>query len=244
MAPSIKQKLAIDQELLNAVRLIHAGLGQLQKLDGANDFYHLPLLTLASGFERLMKVMLCFRILEQTGEFPKPEDLPSGRKGHDLEFLLKKIREECFLDHYVDQIPVAKEDLEYLESEELLSFLSILSRFGQAARYHHLDVVLGKQPTTDAPNREWESLETDILLKRPDLIKEMEDFPASERPQQEIAIEVVARLERFARALARLFTIGGIGKEAQRYIGYIGKFLYLRDESLGKNEYSPVGTIM
>jgi len=244
MSPSIQQKLALDQELLNAVRLIQAGLGQLQKLDGANDFYHLPLLTLSSGFERLMKVMLCFRILEKTGEFPSPADIPSGRKGHDLELLLKKILAECFLERYVDQIPVAKEDLEYLESEEFLSFLAVLSKFGQAARYHHLDVVLGKQPKTDAPDREWERLETAILTARPDLMKEMEKFPASNKIHKEIAVEVVARLERFARALARLFTIGGIGQEAKRYLGYISKFLHLRDESLGKNEYSPFGAFV
>lgn len=242
MSPTIQQKLAIDQELLNAVRLILAGFGQLQNLDGANDFYHLPLLTLSSGFERLMKVMLCFRILEKTGEFPRPKDLPSGRKGHDLEFLLKRIREECFLQSYVDQIPIAKEDLEYLEAEELLSFLAVLSKFGQAARYHNLDVVLRRRPKTDAPDAEWERLETEIVTRRPDLMKEMVEFPASNRIHQEIAVEVVARLERFARALARLFTIGGIGQEAQRYTGYISKFLYLRDESLGKNEYSPIGS--
>lgn len=244
MPPTIHQKLAIDHELLNAVRLIQAGLGQLQKLDGANDFYHLPLLTLSSGFERLMKVMLCFRILEKTGEFPSAQDIPSGRSGHNLELLLKRIREECFSDLYVDQIPVAKEDLAYLESEELLSFLAVLSKFGQAARYYHLDVVLGKQPKTDAPDREWESLETAIATARPDLMKEVEEFPASERIYQEMAVEVVSRLERFARALARLFTIGGIGQEAKRYLGYVSKFLHLRDESLGKNEYSPLGSLV
>jgi hypothetical protein len=242
MSPSIYQKLAIDQELLNAVRLIQAGLGQLQKLDGANDFYHLPLLTLSSGFERLMKVMLCFRILEKTGEFPSTKDIPSNREGHNLELLLKRIREECFLATYVDHIPVAKEDLAYLESEELLSFLSVLSNFGQAARYYHFDVVLGRQPKTDAPDREWESIETAIIIKRPDLIKEIERFPASDKIHQEIAVEMVSRLERFARALARLFTIGGIGQEAKRYLGYISKFLHLSDESLGKNEYSPFGS--
>jgi len=242
MPPSTQQKLAIDQELLNAVRLIQAGFGQLQNLDGANDFYHLSLLTLASGFERFMKVILCFRILEKTGEFPSPGDLPSGRKGHDLEILLKKIREECFLERYVDQIPVSKEDLKYLEAEELLSFLDVLSKFGQAARYHHLDVVLGKEPETDAPDAEWEKLETAIVTARPDLMKEMEKFPASDRIHKEIAVEVIARLERLARALARLFTIGGIGQEAKRYLGYISTFLYLPDESLGKNKYSPVGS--
>jgi len=242
MSPTIQQKLAIDQELLNAVRLIQAGLGQLQKLDGANDFYHLPLLTLSSGFERLMKVMLCFRILEKTGEFPSAKDIPSGRKGHNLELLLKRVREECFLAQYVDQIPIAKEDLAYLESEELLSFLVVLSKFGQAARYYHLDVVLGKQPETEEPGREWESLETAILTARPDLMREIVESPASERIHQEIAVEVVSRLERFARALARLFTIGDMGQEAKRYLGYISKFLYLRDESLGKNEYNPLGS--
>jgi hypothetical protein len=241
MPPSIQQKLAIDQELLTAVRLIQAGLGQLQKLDGANDFYHLPLLTLSSGFERLMKVILCLRILEKTGEFPGPKDIPSGRIGHDLELLLQRIREECFLAQYVDKIPIAKEDLEYLESEELLSFLAVLGKFGQAARYYHVDVVLGRQLKTDEPGREWESLETAILTERPDLMKEIEEFPASERIYQEIAVEVVSRLERFARALARLFTIGGIGQEAKRYVGYLSKFLYIRDESLGENEYSPLG---
>ena len=239
MPPSIQQKLAIDQELLNAIRLIHAGLGQLQKLDGANDFYHLPLLTLSSGFERFMKVILCFRTLEKTGEFPKPKDLPSGREGHNLEILLKKIRTECFLEKYIS-IPIAKEDLEYLNSEELLSFLSVLSKFGQAARYYHLDVVFGKQLKTDAPDREWESLEIAIAIKRPDLMEEFEENPVSNKIHQEIAIEVVTRFERFARALARLFGIGSIGQEAGRYVGYVGKFLFLRDDSLGKNRYDPL----
>ncbi len=240
MPPNINQKLAIDQELMTAVRLIQAGLGQLQKLDGANDFYHLPLLTLSSGFERFMKVILCFRALEKTGEFPRAKDIPSGREGHNLEELLKKIRQECFLEQYVN-VPIAKEDLSYLESDELLSFLSVLSKFGQAARYYHLDVVLGKQPKTDAPDREWESLEAAIAVKRPDLMKEIEENPASDKIHQEIAVEVVARFERFARALARLFGIGGIGKEAGRYVGYVSKFLFLRDGSLGKNEYDPSG---
>lgn len=64
MPPSVIQNVALNQELLNAVRLIRSGFGQLQNLDGGNDFYHLPLLKLASGFERFMKVILCLRALE------------------------------------------------------------------------------------------------------------------------------------------------------------------------------------
>lgn len=242
MPPSLQQKLAIDQELFNAIRLIQAGFGQLQNLDAANDFYHLPLLTLSSGFERFMKVILCLRILEKTGEFPGPSEIPSGRPGHDLELLLKKIRENCFLEQYVDKIPAAMEDLEYLESDDLLSFLKVLSNFGKSARYHYLDIVLGRQPQTEAPNIEWEQLETAIITNRPDLMEAIQEIPASDKVYQEVALEVVARLERFARALSRLFTIGGISQEAKRYYGYISKFLNLKDESLWKNKYNPFGS--
>ena len=47
------QKFAyLVEELQVAVELLKAGLRSLQAIDGTNDFYHLPLLTLASGLER------------------------------------------------------------------------------------------------------------------------------------------------------------------------------------------------
>ena len=241
MAPNTLQKSAIDKELLDSVRLIKSGFGQLQQLDGANDFYHMPLLTLSTGFEHFLKVILCFRHLEKTGDFPKPSEIPSGRQGHDLELLLKKVRKECFLAQYVESIPAAKTDLAYLESDELLRLFKVLGRFGQAARYYNLDVILGKKPTTDSPESEWERLETAVLISRPELLREFEGNPNSGRVFRVIGAEVVARLERLARALARLFTIGKIGAEAKHYSPYVDGFLQLRDKKLGKTEYSPFG---
>ena len=241
MTPDKVREFALSQELLDSIRLIRSGFGQLQQLDGANDFYHMPLLTLSSGFERLLKVTLCFRLLEVNGNYPTPGDMPSGRKGHDLEFLLGEVRKRCFLPDYVDNIPVAKIDLEYLSSDELLSFIRILGCFGQAARYHYLDVVLGRNPTTDAPDREWERLETNILLGKQDLIRGLEANPESQEVFREIATQVVSRLERFARALTRLYTIGEISSLARRYTPYIGGFLFLKDEDLGKKQYKPFG---
>jgi hypothetical protein len=242
MSPTIQQTLALDQELLTAVRLVHAGLGQLQLLNGANDFYHLPLLTLASGFERLMKVMLCLRTLEETGDYPPRNAFPRGMRGHDLEILLQRIRQECFLDQYVSRIPVAREDLDYLQSDALLDFVRVLSRFGQAARYHYLNVVLGERGLTSSPEDEWQKLESIIVQGHSGWLEEMIAHPGSPEVHRRIAMEVVQRLERFARALARLFTIGGIGKEAKRYTAYISSFLHLDEGKLGTSEYSPVGT--
>lgn len=241
MGTDIRRKLSLDQELLNAIRLIRAGLGQLQSLSGANDFYHLPILTLANGFERLMKAILCFRELEVSGQYPGSNFFPAGRKGHDLEFLLQKVKDECFLEEYVDKIPVASEDLEFLRSQELAEFVAVLSRFGQSARYYYFDVVLGREPQTGDPEAEWQQLETSIVLARSDLMGKIEAGDYAGEVGNEVRSLIVGRLEKFARALARLFTIGRIGKEAQRYVGYIGGFLHLRDDQLGQTKYDPCG---
>lgn len=232
-----QRALALDQELFNAVRLIQAGLGQLQSLDSGNDFYHLPILTLASGFERFMKVTLCFQWLGARGTYPSRKAFPAGRDGHDLNLLLKKIRSDCFLEKYLGNISVAKLDFEYLNSTELLSFISVLSDFGQAARYYNLDKVVGREAQTKDPEAEWQSLETEILLDRKDLMAEITRDPASSRFHAEINNEIVSRLEKFARALARLYTIGNIGVEAKKYTGYIRCFLHLSDSDIGTKRY-------
>ena len=242
MIPSTEQILAIDQELLDSIRLIRSGFGQLQQLDGANDFYHMPLLTLSSGFERYLKVTLCFRHVEVYGYFPNIQSFPTGRKGHDLEFLLERVLSDCFLPDYLTSIPVAKIDYMYLKSEQLRSFIGVLGRFGQAARYYNLDVVLGRTPNTKPPEREWESLESGIFTSRPELLKDLAQNPGSNKVFTEISTEVVSRLEHLARAVARLYTIGKIGELAKRYTSYIRGFLFLDDEDLGKNVYSPFGS--
>lgn len=241
MNSELRRTLALGQELFNAVGLIKVGFGQIQNVGAGNDFYHLPLLTLASGFERFLKVTLCFRWLEENGSFPNKAIFPSGRAGHDLNLLLKKVRKECFLVDYIKNVPVAQSDFEYLNSEGLLAFVSVLSDFGQAARYYNLDVIVGRQVQTDDPDAAWQRLETEILLARKDFMDEIEKNPASNRIRIEINNEVVARLERLARAIARLYTIGRIGGEAKRYLVYIGCFLHLTDAELGTKKYELSG---
>ena len=243
MPPSVIQKLALDQELLNSVRLIRAGFGQLQNLDGGNDFYHLPLLILASGFERFMKVLLCLRALEVHGEFSGGKPFRTGREGHNLDLLLERIKEDCFSKRYLEETPVASEDMSFLKSAELIRFINVLSQFGQSARYYSFDVLLGKTPKTEDPESLWQHLEAEIVQQRDDLMKLIGASGGSEKIHHEVATHVVATLERFVRALSRLFTIGGIGNDAKRFVGYISVFLHLADEELGSTAYDPCGRL-
>lgn len=238
MSSDINKSIALDQELYNAVRLIWAGLGQLQSLDRVNDFYHLPILSLASGFERLMKVILCFRTHEITGKYPTPAHIP---KSHDLELLLNKIKSECNLESCRGNLSIIWNDLAFAESNESTSFLKILSDFGQWARYHDLDVVLEKVTGSENPERLWEALEASAIKDREDLMAEIKASPSTNRHIEEANKIVVSRLERFARALAYLFVKDCIGMEAKRHSSYVDWFFKLSDEQLGKTNYDPCG---
>ena len=238
MGSTVRQDLALNDELVTSIKLIQTGLKELQHIDGANDFYHVFMLTLASGFERLMKVIICFHIVETTGTYPKKYPWRAYKKGHDLVFLLNFITEKCFSEEYLDKIPIARKDIEYLRNnQQLREYVMILSNFGQAARYYNLDIVEGNEPKTFSPDDEWAKLESSILQENPEWEKESLTNRSLAKTYNHINTEIIIRFERFARALSRLFTIGGLGDKAKRFSCAVHPFLMLSDDKLGNTIY-------
>jgi hypothetical protein len=239
MPSRVERELALEKELRTTMKLLRTGLRELQELDGANDVYHLLLLALANGFERLMKVVLSLDAHTESSGFPK--DGGFFPTTHDLNCLLSKVTDRCFSDKYLEQIAAARTDFEFLRhDEQLKEMVHILSDFGKAkaARYYHLDVVLGENPSTDSPEQKWAKLEKTILREKPALSRRLEEDPELlDQAFDEINQELVASLERFTRALVRLFTLGELGDLAKRHTGLVGDFLYLRDKDLGKRRY-------
>ena len=232
------QHVRLIEELSVAVGLLKGGLRELQHINGANDFYHLPLLTLASGFERLMKVIICFYIHEISGSYPSKFPWPEGKRGHDLMPLLEYIVKDCFSDSYIQSVPAARQDITFLrEDERVRTMIKILSDFGQAGRYYNLDVVSGKTPATDSPEQQWSKLETEIMRDRADWAAELTKPKGLAVTFERVNIEIVASLERFSRALCRLFTIGGLGVKARQASPIVHVFLMIRDEMLGNTKY-------
>ena len=247
MTPTIQQKFAIDQELHNAVRLLRAGLGQLQAQDDhASDFLHLPILTLASGLERLMKVTLCFGVLGAEGHFPNADYLLSKRNGHDLSALLDRVCDKCFSSEYLERIPVAVVDMNFLKCEFVSSLIALLRDFGQSDRYYFLDVVVGRAGGgAKDPEQSWKALRNHLMGSEHSLELAMHDVQSFDLFLRQITARIVATFERIVRAIARLFTIGGIGSDAKASAAcYLYDFLCLRDEQLGQTKYSIVGGAM
>jgi len=238
MNDTIIKQIAISEEVRNSIRLIEIGLGNLQRIDGSNDFYHAAFLTLSSGFERLMKIIICFYKYEVDGNYPTMVYFKTKGKGHDLVFLLEKITKECFNSKYLNKVPAARKDIMFLnEDEQLLETVKILTRFGLSTRYYNLNIVLGVNSTLLSSEQEWKKLESTILDSKNKYSDLMRNEINLDEAYSIITTNLVIRLEMFARALVRLFTLGGLGVDAKRNSGFIKPFLNLMDRDLGKRKY-------
>lgn len=239
--PSTLQNIMIGEELFNAVRLLKTGLRELNRIKGSTDFFHLPILLLASGFERMMKTVICCHHLETTGDFPTRKVFPKGSSGHNLVILLNQITHDCYSDAYLLHIPAAKSDITFLRSDpKLLAIVRVLSDFGQSARYYNLNVVFGEKDPGLSPDDEWQKLEMEILQEDPSWKYRIKDPKESDSIGREINIVLTVQCEKLARALARLFTIGGLGSQAKQISIHTHHFLFLMDDQLGKIDYESV----
>lgn len=231
----------MSEELLSSMRLLKTGLRELNRMDGSTDFFHLPILLLASGFERMMKTIICCHHLENTGDYPTRTIFQKGRRGHDLVYLLNQITQNCFSDSYLERIPAAKSDITFLRTDPKLStIVQILSDFGQSARYYNLNVILGEQEPGPSPVDEWKKLEMEILKEDPSWLQRIVDPKEINSIRRQINMTLTVQCETLARALARLFTIGGLGAKARQISPHTYHFLFLMNDDLGKTNYESI----
>lgn len=229
--------ISLDQELRTAMSHLRRGLGELQRMDGANDFYHLPMMLLATGLERLGKVAFCLHSFKRLGCFPKSRrELPAGKTGHDVQALFRWVIENCFDSTYCKR-PAAAADLRFLRDDTTLNrILRMVSDFGLGARYHHIDVVLSGASATRAPEDVWQELELQLLKRHANWAEEL-SHGALDEVYRLISSEVVSPLEQALRAICRLFTLGPLGPDARRFQGHLRPFLTMRDEEFGRSDY-------
>ena len=116
--------------------------------------------------------------------------------------------------------------------------LSLFSNFGQGGRYYNIDIVLGKTPSDyeDTKNA-WNKIEMTILRNRKGLLEETSNINRYDKVRQEINRELIITLEKFARALSRLFTLADFGDFAKQASPLVYDFLMLKDRDLGTSDY-------
>lgn len=224
--------LALTQELEIARDLIKTGFGELQEIHMGNDFYHLPQQLLASGLERLLKCYFCLVWEARNGAFPDKDFLKSI--GHSLVGA-----KQMLIDDYFEPngIPLLVDDLDFLRRDALLDeIIRILSEFGKMARYYNLEIVAGSPNPPIDPSSEWQRLETKIEDPHPYLTHDsLEALVRDYYPR--VNAKILAKLERFVRAVAMQFTLGGHDGRLKQISPTVFEFIMLKDEELGTREY-------
>lgn len=222
--------MCLHEELDTAYRLIVAGFGDLQEIDMANEFYHLPLQSLASGLERLMKCYICAITKARCGSYPDFERIRKYR--HYLTELSKDIREGYF-ETCNDRLLEC--ELAFLSEDKVLeALIGVLSQFGDRARYYNLDVVTGARKPSGNPKSEWERIETWLEDPAPYL----QNTTALIRDYYpRVHSRIIAKLERLVRAIVLQFTRGRYETAVRQYFVSFSSFLWLSDDKLGTTDY-------
>ncbi len=233
--------IALLAEVETSVKLIKYGLKEIQNLSGANVFYYIPLFMLANGFERFMKSILCLNYYENNKTFPSRSIFKNGSTGHNLKILLNQILDECFDDNYQSGIPAANIDFNFIQTNSKIKILlNILSDFAETDRYYNLNVVLGCVKHSKNPEVEFEKLKLFIIDQNPIIKKLISDQIKAKEGYELLYKNLIIYIERFMRALSRLFTLGNLGSEAKSCSVYLNHFLFLTDNKLGCSDYSKI----
>ena len=233
----ILKKISLTNEVETAINLLKKGMAELQQISGANDFYHVPILYLSSGFERLIKCLICLSLMDDNGELSDVPFEKSSRKGHDLIYLLDKLLSICAKKNYASKFTAAKADIEFLRKDKTLrEIVTILSDFGQGARYHNLDIILNGTSKYKDPKLAWDTIEMTIVQMKGRDLNELAKISTNEI-YEEINRDIIIILEKFTRALARLFTLADFGDLAKQVSPLVYNYLFLMDKDLGTKKY-------
>ena len=242
MDRDLLKDISLLDELQASAKLIELGFAEYQNLDLGNDFYYLPFQLLSSGFERLMKCHICLGYLEEHDAYPSYKYLKScgGKNGHDLLKLRETILSKYFSAH---DIPALREDLVFLTHEnDLEQLIYLLSEFGKYARYYNFDIVTSAATPSIDVKRQWEEYESNLITSNPQIMQNLVNLELGDDAIDFAKRQILIKLEKFARAICRQFTMGRLGKKALQYSGALHPLILISDAELGNRNYRTEST--
>ncbi len=227
---TLEQELGLIEEAETAAGLLRAGLIALQDIDGANQFYRLPMMLLGQGLERLMKIALALSTLADTGQLPSAAAIK--RYGHDLTGLLAACAGVAARPTYGSRIAAA-EDAAFLSCDaDLHDVVEAIAGFGNEERYAELGWFLGDpRARGQDPMARVHDFEMKILDRHPQWKARLGsiDFNGF---YAVLVGELTAIVQRLVRAVSRFLVWGLAGEFGPRTSVPLGSFLILRDSEL------------
>ena len=230
------QNISLTLEVQTSVYFIKKGICELKKTNIGFEEDYISLTLLSTGFERLMKCIVCLINYKKNNVYPPFNEILN--LSHDLDKSRKMIIE--YFDNKKYKNTIAKQrDIEFVKNNnQILKFVSLLSDFGLGARYYNLDNVISNPKKGKNPRHTFDKLINEIIDNN-DELKQIQskiskgNFSESNDLDTKLIHELTILIERFARALSRLFTLGDLDKTMS---GVVSCF-FLMDNDLGKANY-------
>lgn len=231
--------LAFVYETETAITLLDEGVERLVAWEGGEDRRFVAMQLLAQGFERFLKVTKAVIQLNTEGTLPTSKQLRT-EYGHGLSKLLDDIVAACRQDSDFTNRPAIRDDLDYLATDShWRELVEILSDFGSGGRYHDLNTMLDGPSGALSPLQRLEDLEMDFCRADSSWSRLMQSNAASFQRKwyPALAAKQTETLQRAARAIARMWTLGPASENGRRLTGIIKRFLFLTDDKLSTPYY-------
>ena len=230
------KNVSLTLEVQTSVYFIKKGICELKKTNIGFEEDYIALTLLSTGFERLMKCIVCLIHYKKNSAYPPFKKIKT--LSHDLNKLRKIIIEEFDNKEYKNTI-AKNQDIDVIRNNsQILKFVSLLSDFGLGDRYYNLDNVTGNPKQRKNPRHAFDELINEIIDSN-DGLKQIRseifkgNFSESRDLDGKLTHELIVLIEQFARALSRLFTLGNLDKAMS---GIVSCF-FLIDADLGKADY-------
>ena len=234
----VQRRIAFIEETEVAVSWLVKGIDFIDDWYGGEDDRITGMLLLSQGYERLLKLTGALLLFQRDGALPTSAHIRK-KYSHRLPKLVDLVLEEVTkYPVFLSRAAIA-DDARFLRNDEHWKMaIGILGDFGQGGRYHNLDVLLdGSGNQSKGPLDRWSELEMWIYQHKEDtafLNRLMQDEPGSFGKEwyPRLAKIQIACLQRAARALCRIWTLGPLQEDARFATGLIGRFLFLQDHQL------------
>lgn len=230
---------ALLEELETSSKLITLGLGELQNLNGVNDFYFLPFQLLSQGFERFMKSYICIAYKNIHDKYPNHSYIKN--LGHDLKSLLIEILENYYVDF---KRPQFQEDIKFLkENDDLKELLFIISEFGKKSRYYNFDLITDNKNIPLNTKELWENFENKYLFEDEKLLGKLMNLEQSYEVLGKLNSIIIIAFEKFISALSRQFIFNCLGDKAKGMaVSSFFDFGRLYEKDFGNKDYRKLTT--
>ena len=220
------------EELETSSKLVALGFGELQNIDQSNNFYFLPFQLLSQGFERVMKIHICLGHFHLHNKYPNSKYLKN--LGHDL----LSLRQEILEKYFKKDIPVLKDDFDFLSSnKELTELLCIISEFGKMDRYHNFDVITDSSKVSINAKEKWEKMGNNLISSKEGTLEKLMDSDSIHEVYGEISRHIVTVFERFMAGISRQFLFNCLGEKAKQLSSIVFDYATLYDGAFGNKDY-------